>query len=44
MNREATEQSDIDLLGDFDLAKRLSLFDLAGLEFQSAEILGTSNW
>ncbi len=36
----ATEQSDIDLMGDFDRAKRLTLFDLAGLEIRLADILG----
>lgn len=37
----ATEQSDIDLIGDFDRAKRLTLFDLAGLEVRLADILET---
>jgi predicted nucleotidyltransferase len=37
----ATEQSDVDLMGDFDRAKRLTLFDLAGLEMRLADILGT---
>ncbi len=37
----ATEQSDIDLIGDFDGEKRLTLFDLAGLEIRLADILGT---
>ncbi len=37
----ATGQSDIDLMGDFDRSKRLTLFDLAGLESRLADILGT---
>jgi predicted nucleotidyltransferase len=36
---EATASSDVDLIADFDRAKRLTLFDLAGLESQLAEIL-----
>jgi predicted nucleotidyltransferase len=36
----ATEQSDIDLIGDFDGAKHLTLFDLAGLEVRLTDILG----
>ena len=37
----ATEQSDVDLLCDFDRTRRLTLFDLAGLEVRLADILGT---
>ena len=36
---DATGQSDIDLMSDFDRARRLTLFDLAGLELRLAEIL-----
>jgi len=39
---EASQQSDIDLMGDFDRTKRLTLFDMAGLEVRLADILGTS--
>jgi len=38
---EATPESDIDLMGDFDRAKHLTLFDLAGLEVRLGEILET---
>lgn len=38
---DATAQSDIDLMGDFDRAKGLTLFDLAGLEVRLGEILET---
>jgi predicted nucleotidyltransferase len=38
---EASEPSDIDLMGDFDRAKGLTLFDMAGLEVRLADILGT---
>jgi predicted nucleotidyltransferase len=38
---EASEQSDIDLMGDFDRAKGLTLFDMAGLEVRLTDILGT---
>jgi uncharacterized protein len=38
---EASAQSDVDLMGDFDRAKELTLFDMAGLELMLAEILGT---
>jgi predicted nucleotidyltransferase len=33
------EASDVDLIGDFDRAKGLTLFDMAGLEVRLAEIL-----
>ena len=36
---EANAQSDVDLLGDFDLTRRMTLFDKAGLEVRLAEIL-----
>lgn len=36
---EATAQSDVDLMGDFDRAKRLTLFDMAGLELRLGQIL-----
>jgi predicted nucleotidyltransferase len=38
---EATEQSDIDLIGDFDVNRRLTAFDKAGLEVRISEILHT---
>ena len=38
---EATAQSDVDLMGDFDLERGLTLFDMAGLEVRLAEILET---
>jgi predicted nucleotidyltransferase len=38
---ESTAQSDVDLMGDFDHAKRLNLFDVVGLESRLTEILGT---
>ena len=38
---EATTESDVDLMGDFDRAKGLTLFDMAGLEMRLAEILET---
>ncbi len=37
---DSNPKSDVDLMGDFDRAKRLSLFDLAGLEIRLAEIVG----
>ena len=37
---EATERSDVDLMGDFDRSRHLTLFDLAGLEVRLAEIVG----
>ncbi|HMF75226.1 MAG TPA: nucleotidyltransferase domain-containing protein [Bryobacteraceae bacterium] len=39
---DASQQSDIDLMGDFDRTKRLTLFDMAGLEVRLADILGAS--
>jgi predicted nucleotidyltransferase len=36
---DATGQSDIDLMSDFERARRLTLFDFAGLELRLAEIL-----
>lgn len=39
---QAAEQSDVDLLGDFDLNRRLTAFDKAGLELRLSEILHTS--
>src|SRR5579863_1391252 len=38
---EATPESDVDLMGDLDRAKRLTIFDLAGLELRLGEILET---
>jgi predicted nucleotidyltransferase/predicted HTH domain antitoxin len=38
---EATAQSDVDLMGDFDRARGLTLFDMAGLEVRLGEILET---
>jgi len=38
---DATMQSDIDLMGDFDGARGLTLFDMAGLEMRLGEILET---
>ncbi len=38
---QATEESDVDLLGDFDLNRRLTAFDKAGLEVRISEILRT---
>jgi len=37
---EGNPQSDVDLMGDFDRAKRLSLLDMAGLESRLTEIVG----
>ncbi len=37
---QASEESDVDLLGDFARERGLTLFDLAGLEVRLAEILG----
>jgi predicted nucleotidyltransferase len=37
---EGNSQSDVDLMGDFDRAKRLSLLDMAGLELRLTEIVG----
>jgi predicted nucleotidyltransferase len=39
---EARPGSDIDLIARFDKTKRLSLFDVAGLESRLSEILGTA--
>ncbi len=36
---EATVQSDVDLMGDFDRSRGLTLFDMAGLEVRLGEIL-----
>jgi uncharacterized protein len=36
---EATSSSDVDLIADFDRARRLTLFDLAGLESRLSDIL-----
>ena len=38
---QATEQSDVDLLGDFDVNRRLTAFDKAGLAARISEILRT---
>jgi uncharacterized protein len=38
---EASELSDVDLLSDFDVNRRLTAFDKAGLEVRIAEILHT---
>lgn len=37
---EATPDSDIDLAGQFDQAKRLSLIDMVGLKNRLSDILG----
>jgi len=37
---ENNPQSDVDLMGDFDRNKRLSLIDMAGLELRLTEIVG----
>ena len=36
---EATASSDVDLIADFDREKRLTLFDLAGLQIRLSDIL-----
>jgi len=36
-----TPESDVDLMADFDREKRLTLFDVAGLEVELGEILKT---
>src|SRR4051812_10934744 len=36
---EATSTSDVDLIADFDPEKRLTLFDLAGLQIRLSSIL-----
>lgn len=38
---EATGFSDVDLISDFDVSKRLTAFDKAGLELRISEILHT---
>ena len=38
---EAGDQSDVDLLSEFDVDKRLTAFDKAGLEVRISEILHT---
>lgn len=38
---EASPQSDVDLMGDFDRTRGLTLFDMAGLEVRLGEILKT---
>jgi predicted nucleotidyltransferase len=37
---ESSPESDVDLMGDFDRAKRLTLLDMAGLESRLTEIVG----
>lgn len=37
---EATAASDVDLIADFDVTKRLTLFSLGGLESRLTEIVG----
>lgn len=37
----AAQASDVDLIADFDAAKRLSLFDKAGLEVELGELLNS---
>jgi predicted nucleotidyltransferase len=37
---EASEVSDIDLMGDFDRTRGLTLFDMAGLEIRLSDIVG----
>jgi predicted nucleotidyltransferase len=36
-----TAASDVDLMGDFDRSKRLSLLNMVGLESRLSEIIGT---
>lgn len=36
---QASEESDVDLLGDFDLNRSLTAFDKAGLEVRISQIL-----
>jgi predicted nucleotidyltransferase len=38
---ENMPQSEVDLMGDFDYAKRLNLFDMVGLELRLTEIAGS---
>jgi predicted nucleotidyltransferase len=38
---ESSPDSDVDLMGEFDREKRLTLFDMAGLEIRLGEIIGT---
>ena len=38
---EGNAKSDVDLMGDFDRAKKLSLLDMVGLEERLSEIVGT---
>ena len=37
---ENSPKSDVDLMGDFDHAKRLNLFDMVGLGLRLTEIVG----
>ena len=37
---DSTAESDVDLMGDFDRAKGLNLFDMVGLESLLTEIVG----
>lgn len=37
---EASAESDVDLMADIDRSKRLTLFNLAGLENQLSDLLG----
>jgi predicted nucleotidyltransferase len=38
---DASPVSDVDLIGEFDREKHLTLFDMAGLEIRLGEIVGT---
>ena len=38
---QASPDSDVDLFGEFDREKDLTLFDMAGLEIRLSEIIGT---
>jgi hypothetical protein len=47
---EATAHSDVDLLADFDLSRRITLVTVGGIESRLADLLGTkvdlssANW
>ena len=37
---QATEDSDVDLIAEFDTSKQLSIFEMVGLENRLADLLG----
>src|SRR5277367_1757731 len=37
---DSNDQSDVDLMADFDKAKRLTLFSMSGLQLRIVDILG----